>query len=107
MAGDLQVHLPALQAHKGEVQGIAEGVHTAAQASLSGQAFGSEAFGIVGQVFALPLQMYLTEATTFIGLVASVADDIGDKLGQAHDAYDSHQQSTSTKLQSTRGELPA
>ncbi|MFI5610435.1 type VII secretion target [Amycolatopsis sp. NPDC051903] len=107
MAGDLQVHLPALQAHKGEVQDIAAGVHTAAQATVDGQAMGDDAFGIVGAPFGAAMEIWTGIASIFINHVADTADGIADKLQNAHDAYDSHQQNASTNLNSTRGELPA
>ncbi|MEV4604510.1 type VII secretion target [Amycolatopsis sp. NPDC049253] len=107
MAGTQQVNLTALQAHKGEVQDIGEGVKTAAEATGSAQAFGDSSFGLVGQVFALPLQAYLSIASAFIGQVASSADDIADKLQQAHDHYDTNEQGTKDKVTSFGKELPA
>ncbi|MGW4489466.1 type VII secretion target [Amycolatopsis sp. NPDC004368] len=106
MAGTQQVNLTALQTHKGEVQDIGAGVKTAAEATSSGQALNDWAFGIVGQAFALPLQLYLSSATEFIGQVASCADTIADKLQQAHDHYDTNEQGTKDKVNSFGKELP-
>ncbi|MFF4595817.1 type VII secretion target [Amycolatopsis sp. CA-161197] len=107
MAGTQQVNLEALQTHKGEVQDIAAGVHTAADATASGQALNDWAFGLVGQVFALPLQTYLSSATDFIGVVATCADGMADKLQRAHDHYDTNEQNTKDKVNSFGKELPA
>ncbi|MEV6897554.1 type VII secretion target [Amycolatopsis sp. NPDC051372] len=107
MAGTQQVNLTALQTHKGEVQDIGAGVKTAAEATASAQAFGDTSFGLVGQVFALPLQAYLSIASSFIDKVAASADDIADKLQQAHDHYDTHEQNTKEKVTSFGKELPA
>ncbi|MEW2503646.1 type VII secretion target [Amycolatopsis sp. NPDC047767] len=106
MAGTQQVNLTALQTHKGEVQDIGAGVKTAADATGSAQAFMDDSFGIVGQVFAAPLQLYLSVASSFIDKVASSADDIADKLQQAHDHYDANEQGTKDRVNSFGKELP-
>ncbi|MBN9743723.1 hypothetical protein DMP23_22030 [Amycolatopsis sp. A1MSW2902] len=106
MADGSKVDLPALRAHKGEVEDIAAGVHTAAQATESGQTFGDDAFGIVGQVFAMPLQIWMSIASSFVEDVAGKADDIADRLQQAHDHYDNHEKQTVGHINGLGKELP-
>ncbi|MCG3752439.1 type VII secretion target [Amycolatopsis sp. Poz14] len=107
MADGYQVHLEALQQHKGDVQDIAAGVHTAAQAAEQGQALGDDSFGIVGLPFAMVMQGFTGTASMFIGLVAGAADDIADRLGSAHDAYRDHEKQTVGTVDGLGKELPA
>ncbi|GAB3387850.1 type VII secretion target [Amycolatopsis echigonensis] len=106
MADGSKVDLPALRAHKGEVEDIAAGVHTAAQATESGQSFGDDAFGIVGQVFAMPLQIWMSVATSFVTDLAGEGDEIANLLQQAHDHYDRHEQQTVGHINGLGKELP-
>ncbi|WP_033290514.1 type VII secretion target [Amycolatopsis jejuensis] len=101
-----KVDLPALRAHQGEVEDIAAGVHTAAQATASGQSFGDDAFGLVGQVFAAPLQIWMSVATSFVQDVAGAADSIADRLKQAHDHFDHHEKQTVGHIKGLGKELP-
>ncbi len=100
------VDLPSLRAHKSEVENIAAGVHTAAQATDSVQTFGDDAFGIVGQVFAMPLQIWMSIASSFVEDVAGKADDIAERLQQAHDHYDNHEKQTVGHINGLGKELP-
>ncbi|MBB1157362.1 MULTISPECIES: type VII secretion target [Amycolatopsis] len=100
------VDLPSLRAHKGEVENIAAGVHTAAQATDSVQTFGDDAFGIVGQVFAMPLQIWMSVATSFVKDLGGEGDEIANLLQQAHDHYDTHEQQTVGHINGLGKELP-
>ncbi|MEU4670935.1 type VII secretion target [Amycolatopsis sp. NPDC023774] len=106
MAGTQQVNLTALQTHKGEVQDIGEGVKTAAEATVEGQAMGDDAFGIVGAPFGAAMELWTGIASIFINSVADSAEDIADKLQQAHDKYDNHETASKNKLNSFGKELP-
>lgn len=107
MAGGQKVNLTALQAHKGEVQDIGEGVRAAAQATAgAGQAMGDNAFGLVGAPFGAAMEIWTAIASSFIGDVASSAEDIAGKLQQAHDMYDDHDKQTAGHINGLGKELP-
>jgi hypothetical protein len=107
MADGYQVRLEGLQQHKGEVQDIAAGVHTAAGAAAQGQAMGDNSFGLVGMPFAAVMETFTASAGAFITLVAAAADDIADRLGSAHTAYSDHEKQTVDTVHGLGKELPA
>ncbi|MEV0066460.1 MULTISPECIES: type VII secretion target [unclassified Amycolatopsis] len=106
MAGTQQVNLTALQTHKGEVQDIGAGVKTAAEATVEGQAMSDDAFGIVGSPFGAAMELWTATASIFINGVADSAEDIADKLQQAHDAYDTHETNSKNTINTLGKELP-
>ncbi|GAA3560587.1 type VII secretion target [Amycolatopsis ultiminotia] len=107
MPDGYQVHLPALQQHKGDVRDIAKGVHTAASACAQGQAVGDSSFGLVGQPFAQVMELFTGSAGIFVGLVATAADDIADRLQTAHESYDTQEQHATTTIDGAGKGIPA
>ncbi|RJQ92035.1 type VII secretion target [Amycolatopsis panacis] len=107
MPDGYQVHLGSLQQHRGDVQDIAKGVHTAASACAAGQAVGDLSFGLVGQPFAQVMELFTGSAEVFIGLVATAADDLADRLQTAHAAYDTREQHATSAIDGAGKEIPA
>lgn len=103
---DQKVSLEALQTHKGEVQSIGDGVKAAAQATAgAGQAMSDNSFGLVGAPFGAAMEIWTAIASAFIGDVASSADDIADKIQQAHDMYSDHDKQTAGHINGIGKEL--
>jgi hypothetical protein len=107
MADGFTVGLDELTAHETEVRKIAEEVNTAIEASGAGQAALDSAFGLVGQVFALPIQIWLTTANDFMQAAADAGHEVADRLKTAHTMYTDHEAKTTALLTSAGQAMPS
>ncbi|KAA2264744.1 hypothetical protein F0L68_06540 [Solihabitans fulvus] len=88
-----EVDLEQLKQHETDVRGIAADVDTAVSASDSGgAAFDIDAFGIVGQIFALPIQGWVDAAVDFLQQAATVGHEVADRLKDSRETYQSTDQ---------------
>lgn len=91
-SGGFQVDLEALAGHEPEVRDTADKVKQAIEATGEGQAlFDINAFGIVGQIFAAPIQIWVSRATSFVQDLGDTGHDVADKVQAAHQALSTHE----------------
>ncbi|QWF80038.1 type VII secretion target [Amycolatopsis sp. CA-230715] len=106
-SGGFHVKLDELAAHEPEVRDVAKDVHTAVTAADEGQAAFDGAFGVVGQVFAVVLQGWVSSATGFLHSLGDTGDDLADRVKTAHGMYDAHENKTKAHLKSLSEGMPA
>jgi hypothetical protein len=100
MSGGFKVGLDELGAHEEEVRQIAQEVQTAVDASGEAQAaFDLNAFGLVGQVFALPIQAWISSAGDFLNAAAEAGHEVADRVQTAHTMYTEHETKTATLIE--------
>jgi hypothetical protein len=81
------VQLGQLRGHEQDVRGLAGRLDQAVDASGSAQALGSEAFGLVGQVVALPVQGWISAATDALRQVAETGHKVAEGVRATHTSY--------------------
>lgn len=92
MSGDaMKVDFNAMSAHEGEVRDTGDQVQAAVDAAGTAQALGTDAFGIVGQLIAIPIQEWLTVADTFLVLTAKAGHEVADRLNAANKLFTEHE----------------
>jgi hypothetical protein len=100
-AGGFEVQPDALTAHENELRQIADQVKASIDASGSAQAaLDLNAFGLVGQLFALPIQGWITTASDFLNQAAAAGQDVADKLKNANEAIGDNEDKTVALLDS-------
>lgn len=108
MAGEaMKVDFDALGGHEGEIRGIADRVQQAVEAAGSAQALDFDAFGLVGQVFAVPIQAWVDSADGFLNSAVEAGHDVADRVKSAHTAFSEHEQNTKRLIEGIGKELPA
>jgi hypothetical protein len=103
----MKIDFDVLGGHEGEVREIAAKVEQAAQAADTAQALDFDAFGLVGQVFALPIQAWLNSADGFLAAAVEAGHDVADRVRAAHAAFREHEQNTKCLIEGIGKELPA
>ena len=108
MAGEsMKIDFDALGGHEDEVREIAAKVEQAAQAAGSAQALDFDAFGLVGQVFALPIQLWVDSADGFLAAAVEAGHDVADRVKAAHTAFREHEHATKCLIEGIGKELSA
>lgn len=87
-AGGFEVEPGALAGHRSRVSAIAAEIQQAAAAGQATTPVGSDAFGIIGQPFALMVQDTVSTAVHNLQAVAETADQLASSVGQAGQAYE-------------------
>ncbi|MEC3977222.1 type VII secretion target [Amycolatopsis sp. H20-H5] len=103
----LTVGFDELAAHEAETREVADQVKTAVEASGEAQALNSDAFGIVGQVFAIPIQIFLTQINGMLRDASDAGHEVADRLKTAHTLYKNHETTTKAALEGIGKELPS
>jgi uncharacterized protein YukE len=100
-AGGFEVKPDALTAHENELRQIADQVQASISASGSAQAaLDLNAFGLVGQIFAIPIQGWITTASGFLNLTAAAGQEVADRLKNAKESLDDNEDKTVALLNS-------
>ncbi|MGW4524668.1 type VII secretion target [Amycolatopsis sp. NPDC004378] len=108
MAGEgMKVDFDVLGGHEDEIREIADRVQQAVDAAGTAQALDFDAFGLVGQVFAIPIQVWLTTADGFLNAAVEAGHDVADRVKKAHTAFREHEEKTKCLLEGIGKELPA
>jgi uncharacterized protein YukE len=81
------VQLGQLRGHEQDVRQLAGQLDQAVGAAGSAQALGSEAFGLVGQVVALPVQGWISAATDALRQVADAGHKVAQAVNDTHTSY--------------------
>jgi hypothetical protein len=84
---DIEVVLDDIKQHESHVRELTEKINTAAQAAESAQALGDVAFGLVGQVIAVVVQGWATQATETVTVAGQVSEGIANALKDTHTCY--------------------
>ncbi|MEA5366562.1 type VII secretion target [Amycolatopsis sp., V23-08] len=103
----MKVDFDVLGGHEDEIREIAGKVQQALDAAGSAQALDFDAFGIVGQVFAVPIQAWVDTADGFLGSAVEAGHDVADRVKTAHAAFSEHEQNTKNLIEGIGKELPA
>jgi hypothetical protein len=103
----MKVDFDVLGGHEDEIREIADRVQQAVDAAGTAQALDFDAFGLVGQVFAVPIQAWLTQADQFLDAAVEAGHDVADRVKAAHTAFSEHEQHTTSLIQGIGKELPA
>jgi uncharacterized protein YukE len=100
-AGGFEVKPDALTAHENELRQIADQVKASISASGSAQAaLDLNAFGLVGQIFAIPIQGWITTASDFLDQAATAGQEVADRLKNANEAIADNENKTVALLNS-------
>ena len=79
MAGEaMKVDFDVLGGHEGEIREIADRVQQAVDAAGTAGALDFDAFGLVGQVFAVPIQGWVDTADSFLSAAVEAGHDVAD-----------------------------
>jgi hypothetical protein len=103
----MKVDFDVLGGHEDEIREIADRVQQAVDAAGTAQALDFDAFGLVGQVFAIPIQAWLTQADQFLDAAVEAGHDVADRVKAAHTAFREHEQHTTGLIEGIGKELPA
>ncbi|MEU5265836.1 type VII secretion target [Amycolatopsis sp. NPDC021455] len=103
----MKLDFDALGGHEDEIREIAGKVQQALDAAGTAQALDFDAFGLFGQVFAIPVQIWLTTADGFLAAAVEAGHDVADRVKTAHTAFREHEQNTKTLIEGIGKELPA
>jgi hypothetical protein len=103
----MKIDFDVLGGHEDEIREIADKVQQALDASGSAQALDFDAFGLVGQVFAVPIQGWVDTADSFLASAVDAGHDVADRVKTAHGAFTEHEQKTKSLLEGIGKELPA
>jgi hypothetical protein len=103
----MKVDFDVLGGHEDEIREIADKVQQALDASGSAQALDFDAFGLVGQVFAIPIQGWVDSADKFLGDAVAAGHEVADRVKTAHGAFTEHEQNTKCLIEGIGKELPA
>lgn len=108
MAGEgMKINFDGLGKHEDEIRDIADKVQQAVDAAGTAQALDFDAFGLVGQVFAIPIQEWLTMADVFLAAATEAGHEVADRVKAAHTAFSEHEKNTSELVKGLGKELPA
>ncbi len=99
----MKVQVGALQEHESAVRQLAGQVDQAAGATGEAQALGEGAFGIVGQLVAVAIQGWITEATSAVKTISDTGHQIADGIKDTHTMI-SENEKYCTQLMTTTGE---
>jgi hypothetical protein len=103
----MKVDFDVLGGHEDEIREIAGKVQQALDAAGTAQALDFDAFGIVGQVFALPIQAWIDTADGFLESAVAAGHDVADRVKTAHTAFRDHEETTKGLIEGIGKELPA
>lgn len=107
-SGGFQVDLEALAGHEPEVRDVADKIQQAIDAAGDAHALGDiNAFGLVGQVFAIPLQIWYGICTNFIKDLGTTGHTLADKVATAHQSLSTHEDNSKQMLAALGKELPS
>jgi hypothetical protein len=107
-SGGFKVDLEALKGHEPEVREVADKIQQAIDASGDAQALCDiNAFGLVGQVFAAPLQLWLNYCTGFVKDLGTAGHTLADKVSSAHGAISTHEDNSKKMLTALGKEIPS
>ena len=108
MAGEaMKVDFDVLGGHEDEIREIAGKVQQAVDAAGTAQALDFDAFGLVGQVFAVPIQAWVDTADGFLNAAVEAGHEVADRVKTAHTAFREHEQTTKSLIEGIGKELPA
>lgn len=108
MAGDaMNVNFDVLGGHEDEIREIADKVQEAVDASGSAQALDFDAFGLIGQVFAIPIQAWVDEADQFLAAAVAAGHEVADRIKTTHQAFTEHENTTKCTIENIGKGLPA
>ncbi|MEU0789891.1 type VII secretion target [Amycolatopsis sp. NPDC005961] len=108
MAGKaMKVDFDVLGGHEDEIRQIADRVQQAVEAAGTAGALDFDAFGLVGQVFALPIQVWVETANGFLGDAVEAGHEVADRVKTAHTAFRDHEDKTKCLIEGIGKELPA
>ncbi len=99
MADGMKLDSDALAGHEDEIREIADKVQQAVDASGSAQALDFDAFGLVGQVFAIPIQAWVSEADLFLAAAVEAGHEVADRIKTTHQAFTEHENSTKCTIE--------
>jgi len=103
----LKVDFDVLGGHEDEIREIAAKVQQALDAAGTAQALDFDAFGLVGQVFALPIQAWIDTADSFLAAAVEAGHEVADRVKTAHAAFREHEHTTKCLIEGIGKELPA
>ncbi|MGH3630096.1 MAG: type VII secretion target [Sciscionella sp.] len=87
------VDLGALGGHAQQVRGFVEEIGQASSAGEQAGALGDNAFGIaIGQVFAAPIQIWVSRAQGFLHQTQTTGERIAEELKGSHQTYRNNEQ---------------
>ncbi|WP_410673426.1 type VII secretion target [Amycolatopsis sp. cmx-4-68] len=108
MAGEgMKVDFDVLGGHEDEIREIADRVQQAVEAAGTAGALDFDAFGLVGQVFAVPIQVWVETANGFLSDAVEAGHEVADRVKTAHTAFREHEENTRCLLEGIGKELPA
>ena len=108
MAGEaMKVDFDVLGGHEDEIREIADRVQQAVDAAGTAGALDFDAFGLVGQVFAVPIQGWVDSADSFLSAAVEAGHDVADRVKAAHTAFREHEHQTKCLIEGIGKELPA
>lgn len=103
-APGFQVHLEAMSTHEGELRQVADQVKDCVDASGEAQAaLDLNAFGLIGQIFALPIQHWVSSATDMLNDAADAGHGLADRLQTANGMIGDNEAATTQKLTAIGG----
>ncbi|WP_290061990.1 type VII secretion target [Amycolatopsis solani] len=103
----LKVDFDVLGGHEDKIREIAAKVQQALDAAGTAQALDFDAFGLVGQVFAAPIQIWTSQAEDFLRSAVDAGHEVADRVKTAHGAFTEHEQTTKCLIEGIGKELPA
>jgi Excreted virulence factor EspC, type VII ESX diderm len=103
----MKVDFDVLGGHEDEIREIADRVQQAVDAAGTAGALDFDAFGLVGQVFALPIQAWVDTADSFLSAAVEAGHEVADRVKTAHTAFRNHEQQTKFLIEGIGKELPA
>ncbi|MGW5717377.1 type VII secretion target [Amycolatopsis sp. NPDC003865] len=103
----MKVDFDVLGGHEDEVREIAGKVQQAVEAAGTAGALDFDAFGLVGQVFAVPIQGWVDSADGFLTAAVEAGHDVADRVKAAHAAFREHEEKTKCLIEGIGKELPA
>jgi hypothetical protein len=106
-APGFHVELDALSTHEDELRQIADQVKECIDASGEAQAaLDLNAFGLIGQIFALPIQAWVSSATGMLNDTADAGHEVADRLKTAHGMISDNEAATTQKLTAVGKGIP-
>jgi uncharacterized protein YukE len=103
----MKVDFDVLGGHEDEIREIADRVQQAVDAAGTAGALDFDAFGLVGQVFAVPIQGWVDTADSFLSAAVEAGHEVADRVKTAHTAFRNHEQQTKCLIEGIGKELPA
>lgn len=87
MGAGTEVQIDALRQHEAEVRQLAGQIDQALGAAGSAQALGDSAFGLVGQIIAAPVQLWISGATDSLQKLSQTGHKVADAVRDTHTSY--------------------